>query len=108
MGDRADRVRKSTIHNSWKSITTLRESFFYMRTDYAQTCLPTNEALETRERDMVSPNKLMVTIARHLNGFHVIEPVLKKQKLIADYSCSFVLTKLSKIVRTFRTEMRRK
>jgi hypothetical protein len=90
------------------STITLDESFFYIHTDFEHMWLPVDEAPETRERHMISSEKLMVTIAWNLDGFHVIEVLPKGQKLNADYYCSSVPTKLSTIGEQFRNETRRK
>jgi hypothetical protein len=56
---------------------------------------------------MVNSERLMVTIAWNPDGFHVIEALPKRQKCNADYDCSSMLTKLSKIAKQFRTETQR-
>jgi hypothetical protein len=40
-------VLKSAKHNSWMSIITLDESFFYMHTDFERMWFPVDEAPET-------------------------------------------------------------
>jgi hypothetical protein len=70
--------------------------------------LPREEAPETRERHMIGPEKLMVTIAWNPDGFHVTEVLPKGQTFNAGYSCSSVLTKLSKIARQFRNETQKR
>jgi hypothetical protein len=61
-------VLRSAERNSRKNIITLEESFFYIHTDFDQMWLPTDQAPETRERHMISPEKLVVTIAWTLMG----------------------------------------
>jgi hypothetical protein len=57
---------------------------------------------------MISSEKLMVTIEWNSDGFRAIEVLPKGQKCNADYQCSSVLTKLSKIARHMRNQTRRK
>jgi hypothetical protein len=57
---------------------------------------------------MISPEELMVTIAWNSAGFHLIEVLPKGHRFNADYGCSSVLTRLSRISRQFRNEARRK
>jgi hypothetical protein len=80
-------VLKSAKHNSWKNIITPDESYFYMHTDFGHMSLPKDEALEIRERHMISSEKLMVTIPWNSDGFPVIEVLPKEQKFNADYYC---------------------
>jgi hypothetical protein len=70
-------VLKSAKHNSWKNSLPLDESFFYMQIDFQQMRLPRDEAPETRERHMISCEKLMVMIAWNPDGFRVIEVLPK-------------------------------
>jgi hypothetical protein len=70
--------------------------------------LPRDEAPETRERHMISSEKLMVTITWNPDGFHVIEFLPKGQRCTADYDWSSMLTKLSKIAGQFTNATRRK
>jgi hypothetical protein len=57
---------------------------------------------------MISSEKLMMTIEWNPDGFRVIGVLPKGQKCNADYQCSSVLTKLSKIARQIRNQTRRK
>jgi hypothetical protein len=97
-------VLKSAKHNSWKNVIALDDSFFYMHTEFEQMQFPRDEAPETRECHMINSEKLMVTIAWNCNGFHAIEVLPKKQKCNANYYCSSVLTKLSKMARQIRNQ----
>jgi hypothetical protein len=75
-----------------------------MHADFQQMSLPRDQAPETQERRMISPEKLMVTIAWNSHGFRVIELLEKGETLNADYYCSSMITKLSTRARRFRNE----
>jgi hypothetical protein len=94
----------SAAHNSWKNIITFEESFFYMHKEFEQMWLARGEAPDTRERRMISSEKLMVVIGWNPGEFHVIEVLRKGQKFNACYYCSSVLIKFSKIARQVRNE----
>jgi hypothetical protein len=56
-------VLKSAKDNSWKNIVTLNQFFFYLHTDFEQESLPRDEAPGTRERHMISSERLAAAIA---------------------------------------------
>jgi hypothetical protein len=78
-----------------------------MRTDLEQMLLPRDKAPETRERYIISSEKLMVSIAWNPDGFHVIEVLAKGHKSDADFYCSSMRTKPSRKARQFRNETQR-
>jgi hypothetical protein len=92
----ASTVLKSAKHNSWKKNIALVESFFYMHTNSEQMCLPRDKAPETRERHMISSEKLMVTIVWNPGGFPAIKVFRTGPKFKVDDHCSSMLQRFRK------------
>jgi hypothetical protein len=86
-------VLKSAKYNSWKNTITFGESFFYMHTEFEQMSLRRDEAPRTRERHMISSEKLVVMIAWKSYWFHRIEVLPKKHTFDPGYPYSSVLPK---------------
>jgi hypothetical protein len=78
---------------------TFGESFFDMQIVFNEMWPPRDKAPEIPDRHMINSKKVILTIAGNPSGFHLIEILSKGQKFYADYHCSYVHTRLSKICR---------
>jgi hypothetical protein len=88
------RQLRSIEHQSWPSLVTLDESWFYLSTDHEQIKLCAKEQPPERSRHTIQDPKIMVTIAWNPLGFHLLDALPKRNTFDAEYYRVNILTKL--------------
>jgi hypothetical protein len=90
-GSRAPVRPQVTETQFLEEIIALDEFFFDMHTDCEQMWLPTDEPPETRERHLISFEKVTVTLVCSPNGSHVIEILPKGHNFNTNYTVHLCL-----------------